>query len=121
MKDRRPDVEIVREVVGGKLSAYTELVERYDEVLYKVCIQICGTSEMATELAGDTFCYAYKRLNEWELLNSSFPDWLANIARRLNAGELLQDSDASMEEPFRSWYLSSSRQTPKPDEDVAES
>src|SRR5437868_2109728 len=73
--------ELVRESVAGSLSAFEELVYRYEKRIYGFIFQSCGNSADACELTQDTFVRAFNALTRFDP-RYPFASWLFAIARR---------------------------------------
>lgn len=64
----------------GSHEAYREIVERYEDRLYRFCLGWTGNPEDAEELCQDTFVRAYSALPRYRS-EDKFSAWLYRIAR----------------------------------------
>lgn len=64
MTDRGPvpDAELVRRFSEGDRAAYAEIVRRYQDRVYSLCLRWMGEREQAMEVAQDVFLALYKSL-----------------------------------------------------------
>ena len=72
-------LELVRQAQGGEMSAYDELVRRYQERIYATIYHMTANHEDAHDLAQETFIKAYQALKSFKG-DSSFFTWLYRIA-----------------------------------------
>jgi RNA polymerase sigma-70 factor (ECF subfamily) len=79
------DLELVHRTRKGDLSAYDELVRRYQERIYATLYHMTSHHEDARDLAQEAFVKAYQALHTFKG-DSSFYTWLYRIAvnRTLN-------------------------------------
>lgn len=73
------DLELVRRVQQGDLSAYDELVHRYQERIYATVYHMTANHEDAADLTQETFVKAYQALASFKG-DSSFYTWVYRIA-----------------------------------------
>jgi RNA polymerase sigma-70 factor (ECF subfamily) len=71
--------DLVRRAREGDLSAYDELVKRYQERIYATVYHMTGNHEDANDLAQDAFIKAFSALKSFKG-GSSFYTWLYRIA-----------------------------------------
>ncbi|KIF81196.1 sigma-70 family RNA polymerase sigma factor [Noviherbaspirillum autotrophicum] len=64
----------------GDSRAFSELVARYQDRIYRFLLRLVRTPEDASELTQDTFLRAYQGLNRWRP-DAQFKTWLFRIAR----------------------------------------
>jgi RNA polymerase sigma-70 factor (ECF subfamily) len=70
---------LVRRAQQGDLSAYDELVQRYQERIYATIYHMTANHEDANDLAQDAFIKAYRALKSFKG-DSSFFTWVYRIA-----------------------------------------
>lgn len=75
------DEELARESQAGSLTAFEELVRRFENRIYAFLFQCCGNATDARELTQDTFVRAFQALEQFDI-RRSFAPWLFTIARR---------------------------------------
>lgn len=71
--------ELVRRSQSGDLSAYDELVRRYQERIYATLYHMTSSHEDASDLAQESFIKAFRSLKTFKG-DSSFFTWLYRIA-----------------------------------------
>src|SRR5580692_1046411 len=74
-----PEGELVRRAREGDLTAYDELVKRYQERIYATIYHMTSNHEDANDLAQDSFIKAFSALKSFKG-GSSFYTWLYRIA-----------------------------------------
>src|SRR6202789_740311 len=71
--------DLVQQARNGDLSAYDELVRRYQERIYATVYHMTSNHEDANDLVQDTFVKAYRALKSFKG-DSSFYTWIYRIA-----------------------------------------
>ena len=74
-----PEGDLVRRAREGDLTAYDELVKRYQERIYATIYHMTANHEDANDLAQDAFIKAFSALKSFKG-GSSFYTWLYRIA-----------------------------------------
>jgi RNA polymerase sigma-70 factor (ECF subfamily) len=74
-----PDTEMVQSARGGNISAFEELVRKYDRKLSRIALNITHNLEDAQEVVQSAFFKAYTNLHRFEA-NAKFLTWLTRIA-----------------------------------------
>jgi RNA polymerase sigma-70 factor (ECF subfamily) len=104
--EQHPDVALVERVRAGDISAYDELVRKYERQVFRIAQHITQNREDAQDVAQDAFLKAYEKLDQFQG-NSKFYTWLVRIAvneslmrlRRRRTGKLVSmDEDVQTEE-----------------------
>ena len=93
-----PDVALVERVRGGDVSAYDELVRKYERQIFRISQHITQNREDAEDVMQDAFLKAYEKLDQFQG-NSKFYTWLVRIAvneslmrlRKRRTGEIRLD------------------------------
>ena len=86
------DEELIERARAGDRSAFGDLVERYQQAVFRAALAALRSREDAEEVAQDTFVAAYRKISGFRG-DSSFKTWLLTIAwnramdRRRSAGE----------------------------------
>jgi len=75
------DIQLIHKTLAGDQSAYSQLVSKYQNYMYTVCLNILKTKPEAQEATQDTFIKAYKKLTSYKDA-SKFSSWLYKIAYR---------------------------------------
>jgi RNA polymerase sigma-70 factor, ECF subfamily len=93
-----PDDELIALARGGDARAFTELVRRYEETVYRFSYKICRDPDAASETLQDTFINVYRKLKSFDG-KSKFSTWLYTIVtnnclmkRRKRKSDLLEES-----------------------------
>src|SRR5690242_3133173 len=74
-----PETELVRRACRGELSAYDELVRRYQERIYATIYHMTSNHEDANDLAQESFIKGFHALKSFKG-GSSFYTWVYRIA-----------------------------------------
>lgn len=77
------DLELVEEVRNGKRQAFSELMRRHQERVYRLALRIVGSHDDAEDVAQETFVKAYLALGDFRG-DSSFFTWVYRIAVNLS-------------------------------------
>ena len=76
--DFKGDILYIEQVLAGKSSAFSYIVDRHKDKAYNLAFRICGNREEAKEIAQDSFLKAYRSLKGFKM-KSSFATWLYRI------------------------------------------
>lgn len=79
MKAQPTDKEIISQVLKGDLRAYSDLVDRYQHMVFTLALRMLRNRPLAEETAQDVFLKAYKALKGFQG-QSKFSTWLYKIA-----------------------------------------
>ena len=74
-----PDTELVQSAKRGDISAFEELVRKYDRKMSRIALNITHNIEDAQEVVQSAFFKAYTNLQRFEA-NAKFLTWLTRIA-----------------------------------------
>lgn len=74
-----PDLPLVDASRNGDVSAFEELVSRYDRKLYRIVQGITHSSVHAEDVLQNAFLKAHQNLNRFQC-NAMFSTWLIRIA-----------------------------------------
>jgi RNA polymerase sigma factor RpoE len=86
---RDEERELLRRAKAGELTAYDDLVRRYQERVYATIYHMTSNHEDANDLAQDTFIKAFQALHSFKG-DSSFFTWLYRIAVNKTINHLKQ-------------------------------
>jgi RNA polymerase sigma factor (sigma-70 family) len=101
------DTECVMLARRGEGKAFSELVARYQDRIYRFLLRLTRSPDDALELTQDTFMRAYQGLDRWRP-DALFKTWLFRIARnaafdRLRRDKLVEfveiEEDAELPDP----------------------
>jgi RNA polymerase sigma-70 factor (ECF subfamily) len=70
--------EIIRKAQQGDERAFTQLVKRYEDLVYSFAFKVCRDSDKASETWQDTFVNVYRKLHQFDG-RSKFTTWLYSI------------------------------------------
>lgn len=76
--DKNIDIELINRAKKGDERAFTELVRRYEDMVYSFSYKVCRDREKATETLQDTFVNVYRNLSAFKG-KSKFSTWLYSI------------------------------------------
>jgi RNA polymerase sigma-70 factor (ECF subfamily) len=74
----RTDEQLIRAASQGDKSAFTVLVNRYEDTVYRFSYKVCRDKEKAEEALQDTFISVYRKLASFDG-KSKFSTWLYSI------------------------------------------
>ncbi|MEW6108050.1 MAG: sigma-70 family RNA polymerase sigma factor [Nitrospirota bacterium] len=83
----KPESEVMSEVARGDLSAFREIVERYQNSLLNYAHRYTGDRAAAEDIAQEVFLRVFKAAKDYQPL-TSFKTWLFKIATNLCLNEL---------------------------------
>ena len=72
------DEELIQEAKAGDRKAFTFLVKRYEETVFRFSLKLCRDREKAEETLQDTFINVYRKLGSFDG-KSKFSTWLYTI------------------------------------------
>src|SRR5512146_2182130 len=72
------EVDLVMAAQKGDLEAFNQLILRYQERVFNLCVRILGDDDSAENVTQDTFLIAYRSLGRFR--NGSFRSWILRIA-----------------------------------------
>jgi RNA polymerase sigma factor (sigma-70 family) len=72
------DSEIISRILRGEQQAYAELVKRYQNFVFTICMRYTSSREDAEEIAQDIFVKAYRNLADFRG-EAKFSTWLYTI------------------------------------------
>ena len=102
--DRTPqntrDLALVEAAREGRLEAFNQLVELYQDYLYSMTMRVVRDRDVAEEAVQEAFFSAYRNLDRFS--GSSFRAWLTRIA--INAAhDILRKRKRRPSEPYPEW------------------
>jgi len=104
--EQHPDVVLVQRVRAGDISAYDELVRKYERQVFRIALRITQNREDAEDVTQDAFVKGFEKLDQFQG-NSKFYTWLVRIAvneslmrlRKRRMGRMVSiDEDVETEE-----------------------
>jgi RNA polymerase sigma-70 factor (ECF subfamily) len=78
-KDRNQDAALVERYLAGDMTAFDELMIRYERQIYRVCYRFVDNRDDAMDLAQEVFIKAFEHLPSFRS-ESSVKTWLYRIA-----------------------------------------
>ncbi len=85
-----PDKELValcQKQLPEDLTAYRVLVERYEGLVFNLCMKFLGSREDAEEIAQDSLLQVFHKINQFEG-RSSFKTWLYKIVHNYSRNRI---------------------------------
>ena len=76
-----PDSKLIENTLQGNRAAFRQLVERYQDYVFSICLRVLGQREEAEEAAQDVFLKVHRMLQTFGE-KSRFSTWLYTIAYR---------------------------------------
>jgi RNA polymerase sigma-70 factor (ECF subfamily) len=76
------DLDLVLRVRGGDRQAFTALIQRHQDRVYRICREMIGIHQVADEAAQETFVKAYLSLGDFRN-DGNFLIWICRIAVNL--------------------------------------
>jgi len=73
------DQIIINQIIEGDSKAFTELVNRYKDLVYTLALRMLKNREEAEEVSQDTFIKIYKSLHKFKG-ESKFSTWIYKVA-----------------------------------------
>jgi len=77
-KVSKEETDLIKRARTGDERAFTELVQRYEDMIYRFSYKVCRNKEKAAETLQDTFINVYKNLSSFRG-GSKFSTWLYSI------------------------------------------
>jgi RNA polymerase sigma-70 factor (ECF subfamily) len=74
----RTDGQLIRAATRGDKAAFSALVRRYEDTVYKFSYKVCRDKDKAAEALQDTFINVYRKLDSFDG-KSKFSTWLYSI------------------------------------------
>jgi RNA polymerase sigma-70 factor (ECF subfamily) len=85
--NKTDDIYYIQAIRKGDVSAFSFLVERYQNMVYSLALKLLKNTEDAEEMAQDTFIKAFQKLDMYEG-KSKFSTWLYSITYNACISEL---------------------------------
>jgi len=83
----KADSELIKGCLGGDQTAWNELIERYERLIYSVARTFCQSREDASDVFQQVCLELYQRLSELRD-HETLPAWLITVTRRQVAAML---------------------------------
>jgi RNA polymerase sigma-70 factor (ECF subfamily) len=77
-KRKKTDEQLMKESIRGDKPAFTELVRRYEDLVYRFSFKVCRNEHEAQEALQDTFINVYRSLKSFDS-KSKLSTWLYRI------------------------------------------
>ena len=78
-KETDPDIALIDRYTSGDMTAFDELMIRYERQIYRLCYRFTSNTDDARDLAQDVFIKAFEHLGNFRK-ESSLKTWLYRIA-----------------------------------------
>lgn len=76
--NQRSDEQLIKEAAAGDKRAFSELVRRYEDMVYRFSYKVCRDKDKAEEAFQDTFVSVYRHLSSFDG-RSKLSTWLYRI------------------------------------------
>ncbi|MGE5412353.1 MAG: RNA polymerase sigma factor [Clostridiales bacterium] len=116
--NKTEDIFYIDAVRNGNISAFSVLIERYQNMVYSLALKLLKNTEDAEEMAQDTFIKAFQKLDRYEG-KSKFSTWLYSITynaciselrkRRIQFSSLEEQRFSDQDEMKMNSYLSETK------------
>jgi len=93
------DQQLIRAARKGDRQAFTALVNRYEETVYRFSFKMCRDPEKAKETLQDTFISVYRKLKTFDG-KSKFSTWLYTIVTNNCLMKLRRRKIQELEDPL---------------------
>ncbi|MET1249521.1 MULTISPECIES: RNA polymerase sigma factor SigW [Sporolactobacillus] len=74
---------LIKKVKKGDQQAFAELVERYKNSVFAICLRMVGNAQEAEDLSQEAFIRAYNHIDQYDH-ERKFSTWLFRIATNLS-------------------------------------
>ena len=78
-RESDPDIVLVERYTSGDMTAFDELMIRYERQIYRLCYRFTSNTDDARDLAQEVFIKAFEHLSDFRK-ESSLKTWLYRIA-----------------------------------------
>jgi RNA polymerase sigma-70 factor (ECF subfamily) len=99
------DEELIKRAKKGDERAFTQLVKKYESLVYSFAFKVCRDEEKATETWQDTFVNVFRKLHQFDG-RSKFTTWLysivTNSCRMKRRQRKLDQASVSIDSPMES-------------------
>ncbi len=85
------DLELIKSALGGHMSSFKTIVERYQETVAKITISMIGNKNDADDIGQEVFISFYKSMDKFKG-NSKLSTYLVKIAINLSLNEIKRRS-----------------------------
>lgn len=79
MSDRAHDRKLMRAVAKGDRTAFTEVMQAHEDMVFAVCMRLMGNREAAMDATQDTFVTVLRKADRFRG-DSSLSTWLYRVA-----------------------------------------
>lgn len=73
------DQILINQIIAGDTNAFTQLVDRYKDLVYTLALRMLKNREEAEEVSQDTFIKTYRSLHKFKG-DSKFSTWIYKVA-----------------------------------------
>lgn len=93
------DGALVERAKSGDRAAFSQLVSRHQDAVYRVCYRVLGGREDAEDAAQEAFVRAYRKLDGFEG-RSSFKTWMVRLSMNVSLNERSKRKEPLTEAPM---------------------
>lgn len=94
---RLDDGALVSRTRAGERKAFSVLVKRHQDAVYRTCYRILGSKEDAEDAAQEAFIRAYKKLDSFQG-RSAFKTWMLRLAINVSLNEHARRREAPLKD-----------------------
>lgn len=101
MQEEQLEPRLVEQAKEGNQSAFIQLVERYKDKIYYLCLRMLRSAEDAEDVAQETFLRVYTNLHRFDPKHQ-FSTWIYRIASNLCIDRIRKKKpNHSLDEPIK--------------------
>lgn len=108
------DESLALQILGGDISAFEELVDRYKKPVFSIVYRMIGQYQDAEDITQDVFVNVYQKLYQFDS-NKKFAPWIYRIATNASISALRRrkkvislDFDEAYGKAYEDYYTSNS-------------
>ena len=81
-KQEHTEIELVKQVLAGEIEMFSQLVERYEKLIFSYLLSRINDLQEVEDIVQDTFVKAFRHLASYDC-ERKFAGWLVTISRNL--------------------------------------
>lgn len=90
LTDPQPDIDLVRQLRGGDMTALSALYRKHSGPLYRFAVLQCGGADLAHDIVQETFLALMDAKGKFDPTQGSLGNYLFGVARNLSRRALEQ-------------------------------
>lgn len=96
------DYTIIQSCLSGDVDAYSEIVDKYQQIIYKQVYWYAESPQAAEELAHEVFVQSFLSLDKYQA-KAPFVHWLRRIASHVGCRHIKEIKKMKKHFPLESW------------------